>query len=297
MLIRFASLLLAAVLAACAANKPQVLTETAAPGDTRPPLREGFESEYRDGLLLMEEQKFEEAVGFWTALTQQSGEEYPGVWTNLGLALQQLGRTDDALAAYDYVVKLDSSFCPVYALKGILERDAGKFDQAQASYEAGIECQPDQGALYFNLGILFDLYRNDLASALDNYRKARRLIPDEDILNMWITDLSRRLDVAEEDPESIDIWQQDVQAELARRKAAAAALAAAASGAGEDAPQVQDASSDATASETEPVDATSTDEAAEPQSEDVHSGVDTSQGPAGTGAEQETQGTGEEVTE
>jgi tetratricopeptide (TPR) repeat protein len=114
------------------------------------------------------------------------------------------------LVSYENAQAVDPAYCPVNGLKGIALRDLGRFDEAQNSYESGIECAPKDARNYYNLGILHDLYRNDLVAALGNYRKARRLMPDEDVLNIWVVDLARRSGEPEEDPAELDDWEQSL---------------------------------------------------------------------------------------
>ena len=208
MLIRFASAVLIVLLSACASNKPAIQDSAELGPDGQPvaqPLPEGFEEQYRNGLSLMEDQLFEDARQHWADMSVIFG-QYPGVWSNLGLAHYQLGNYDEAVAAYGKAEELDPTFCPVHALSGIAYRELGRFDDAQASYYAAIDCAPDEGRHYYNLGILLDLYRNDLEGALEYYRKARRLMPDNEKLNIWVVDLARRAGVDEADPASIDEW-------------------------------------------------------------------------------------------
>jgi len=213
MLIRFASTLLIVLLSACASNKPAIQDSAELGPDGQPvvqPLPEGFEDEYRNGLSLMEDQKFEDARQHWADMSVVYG-QYPGVWTNLGLAYYQTGNYEEAAASYEKVEEIDPTFCPVHALSGITYRELGRFDDAQASYYAAIDCEPDEGRHYYNLGILLDLYRNDLESALEFYRKARRLMPEDEKLNIWVIDLARRVGVDEADPESIDEWYDSLK--------------------------------------------------------------------------------------
>ena len=213
MLIRFASTLLIVLLSACASNKPEIQDSAELGPDGQPvvqPLPEGFEDEYRNGLSLMEDQKFEDARQHWADMSVVYG-QYPGVWTNLGLAYYQTGNYEEAAASYEKVEEIDPTFCPVHALSGITYRELGRFDDAQASYYAAIDCEPDEGRHYYNLGILLDLYRNDLESALEFYRKARRLMPEDEKLNIWVIDLARRVGVDEADPESIDEWYDSLK--------------------------------------------------------------------------------------
>ena len=214
MLIRFASALLILLLSACASNKPAIQDSAELGPDGQPvaePLPEGFEDEYRNGLSLMEDERFDEALQHWADMSVVFG-QYPGVWSNLGLAHYQLGNYEEATSAYEQVETIDPTFCPVHALSGVAYRELGRFDDAQASYYAAIDCDPDDGRHYYNLGILLDLYRNDLESALEFYRKARRLMPDNEQLNIWVIDLARRVGVDEADPASVDEWYSSLKA-------------------------------------------------------------------------------------
>lgn len=212
MLIRFASLIFlmsALGLSGCASNKPAILDAGLVDENGQPiaaPLPEGFEDKYRNGLSLLEDGDVEQAVEHWQGLTQ-SHAEFPGVWTNYGLSLFKQGNMKGALNAYENAQAVDPAYCPVNSLKGIVLRDFGRFDDAQLSYEAAITCAPKNGQNYYNLGILHDLYQNDLVSALHNYRKARRLMPDEKVLNIWVIDLARRSGEPEDDPAEIAEWE------------------------------------------------------------------------------------------
>ena len=215
MLIRFASLSLLVFtlgLVGCATNKPAISDAGLVDENGNViavPLPDGFEDNYRKGLSLLEDGETDEAVEHWEKMSQ-SDPEYSGVWTNYGLALFQQGKVEEALVSYENAQAVDPAYCPVNGLKGIALRDLGRFDEAQNSYEAGIECAPKDARNYYNLGILHDLYRNDLVAALGNYRKARRLMPDEDVLNIWVVDLARRSGEPEEDPAELDDWEQSL---------------------------------------------------------------------------------------
>lgn len=213
MLIRLTNLLLIILITGCAATKPAIQDHErldAASQSIEDQLPDGFEALYRDGLLLMEQEKFDLAKQHWTIMSEMF-DQYPGVWTNLGLARFHSGDFKGAVAAYKHVELNAPEYCPVYSVSGIAYRELGQFDDAEASYIAAINCYPDEGRHYFNLGILLDLYRNDLVGALGNYRKARRLMPENKQLNIWIVDLARRVGTDVEDPVDLDSWETSVK--------------------------------------------------------------------------------------
>jgi tetratricopeptide (TPR) repeat protein len=101
MLIRFASLLLLATLAGCAAKAPIAVVEDLSP--TAQPLAEGLKARYQNGLVLLQDGNYEDAVVFWKELAE-THPDLPGVWTNLGLALY---RTGEYQASLDALVRVD----------------------------------------------------------------------------------------------------------------------------------------------------------------------------------------------
>ncbi len=216
MLNRFASLLL--VLAVASLSGCSVLKGDSEDWDGRDPFAEAarkapltdeFKQRFGLGLTLLEQGAADEALAHWQGMTADYP-QYPGVWVNYGLAQAATGAWDIAALAYQEALTINAEYCDAWSLKGLAQREQGLFDPAQVSYEAAITCDPEQGAYYYNLGILFDLYRNELPSALTAYRMARRLMPDDEQLNVWVIDLARRTDQPEEDPQRIDDWYYDL---------------------------------------------------------------------------------------
>ncbi|MEQ3634048.1 tetratricopeptide repeat protein [Thalassolituus sp.] len=83
-------------------------------------------------------------------------------------------------------------YCPVHRVRALPQRELGLFAEAEQSYKAAIACNPTDAEAHYNLGILYDLYRNDLVSALAEYKQAKALLGDDKNLDIWITDLERR---------------------------------------------------------------------------------------------------------
>jgi tetratricopeptide (TPR) repeat protein len=88
-------------------------------------------------------------------------------------------------------------YCPVHGVRALPQRELGLFTAAEKSYKAAIACNSTDAKAHYNLGILFDLYRNDLVSALAEYKQARVLMGDDKTLDVWIADLERRSGIEE----------------------------------------------------------------------------------------------------
>jgi Flp pilus assembly protein TadD len=88
-----------------------------------------------------------------------------------------------------------------YNLLGIALREQGKFADARAAYESALSVDPNYAKAHFNLGILADLYQQDLPFALSHYERYQVLQskPDPAVAN-WIVDLQKRTGVYKAPP-------------------------------------------------------------------------------------------------
>jgi len=192
--------LAASVLLLSACSFLQPAPEIVDDGPKEKPLPPQLVEGYNAGLELLQDmvgedendEALQSANQHWQKLAEQFV-EYPGVWTNLALTQYHLEKYQDSHASLIKALEINAEFCPTFKLKGLVERELGKFKDAEASYLAAADCDPNDADVAYNLGILYDLYMQDLEKALAQYQKAQSLLsePDE-TLAVWIPDLQRR---------------------------------------------------------------------------------------------------------
>jgi tetratricopeptide (TPR) repeat protein len=86
-------------------------------------------------------------------------------------------------------------------LLGIALREQGKFKEAKAAYEAALTLDPNYAKAHFNLGVLADLYMQDLPTALGHYERYQGLQSKPDpAVATWIVDLQKRTGVYKAPP-------------------------------------------------------------------------------------------------
>jgi tetratricopeptide (TPR) repeat protein len=118
----------------------------------------------------------------------------PNVFTNLGLAYFQLQQADLAEQAFAQALERNANDAIAHNHLGILKRRKGEFQDALLEYQRAIEIDTDYALAHLNLGILFDLYLQDLEKALQQYRKYMDLTSEENAqVAGWIVDIERRL--------------------------------------------------------------------------------------------------------
>jgi tetratricopeptide (TPR) repeat protein len=104
----------------------------------------------------------------------------PGCWMahyNLGIALNDQGDADDAIAHYRQAVELRPSYAEAHYNLGRLLVQKGQLNEAIAHYEKALEINPADAEAHNNLGTtLFASGRVD--EAIAHYRKALAIQPD-----------------------------------------------------------------------------------------------------------------------
>lgn len=153
--------------------------------------------QYADAITLMKDGKHDEALAILQAISAEIP-DLSGPLVNQGVIFVHRAQWDDALTVLDNAIKANERNPYAWNLKGIVLREKGKFADARAAYERALALDPLYAKAHFNLGVLADLYLQDLAVALRHYEKYQALQtkPDQAVGN-WITDLRNRLNAAQ----------------------------------------------------------------------------------------------------
>lgn len=93
-----------------------------------------------------------------------------------GLALSQLGRLEEALAALDDVLELDGDHAEARLERGVVLFELARFPEAKRTFEALTRDFPEEAWSYHYLGLLAER-RGERAEAW--FEKARRLAPED----------------------------------------------------------------------------------------------------------------------
>jgi len=152
------------------------------------PSRRDFER----AVAMLYEQNYGEAIDLLEKVIEQS----PNVTAphiDMAIACQHIGKLEEAeehLKAALRLVPEHPVACNEY---GLLYRKTGRFAEARAIYEKTLSIFPDYYPVHRNLGILCDLYLNDLDCALEHYQIYSEARPEDERVKSWIADLRSRL--------------------------------------------------------------------------------------------------------
>jgi len=153
---------------------------------------EDWQSDFNAAAACLDRQDYAGAVD----LLLQVIDHEPGVsapYINIALAYQELGKPEQAEENLKKALELFPAHPAAGNAYGLLLRRGGRFAEAQTVYQQVLERFPGYAPAHRNLGILCDLYLNDLECALGQYELYREANPEDKEVNIWLADLRQRL--------------------------------------------------------------------------------------------------------
>jgi tetratricopeptide (TPR) repeat protein len=148
---------------------------------------------YEQAIAALKSGAAEQALTLLNRLSQDAPDK-PRLFTNLGLAHFQLQQAKLAEQAFQQAIERNPNDAVAHNHLGILQRRQGRFQDALVEYQRAIKIDSKYAGAHMNLGILFDLYFQDLEKALQQYRKYLDLTSEENAqVAGWIIDIERRL--------------------------------------------------------------------------------------------------------
>jgi Flp pilus assembly protein TadD len=127
------------------------------------------------GNALLQAGRLDEAIIHYRAALDLSP-DFPLAHHNLGMALLQRRQTDEAVAHFRRIVELQPDTANVRNNLGWMLHQAGQFDEAMVHYRKALEMQPGYAEAHDNLGRTL-LQRGERREALEHFRAAAKLQP------------------------------------------------------------------------------------------------------------------------
>ena len=157
-----------------------------------PDMDEPSRRDFDRAVALLINEEYEEAM----VLLENVIEKSPGVtapYINMAIACRRTGKLEQAEEHLKKALQLVPDHPAACNEYGLLYRKTGRFAEAREIYQKVLTRFPDYYPVHRNLGVLCDLYLNDLTCALEHYEIYSEAMPEDRQVELWVADLRGRL--------------------------------------------------------------------------------------------------------
>ncbi|MEM6501096.1 MAG: tetratricopeptide repeat protein [Cyanobacteria bacterium P01_C01_bin.89] len=111
------------------------------------------------------------------AMQGQSNDGDPQLWYARGNALDELGRYEEAIAAYDRALEADPKFYAAWVNRGYCLDRLGRYRGAIAAFDQALRIKPDYDGLWYNRGTVLGKIQR-YGAAVESFNRALKLKPN-----------------------------------------------------------------------------------------------------------------------
>jgi tetratricopeptide (TPR) repeat protein/4-amino-4-deoxy-L-arabinose transferase-like glycosyltransferase len=128
------------------------------------------------GFALSQIGKFQEAIEQYEQALRIKP-DYAEAHRNLGIALSQIGKFQEAIGQYEQALRINPDFAKAHNNLGVALSRIGKTQEAIGQYEQALRIEPDFAEAHHNLGIAF-VQMGKIEEAIAHDEQALRINPD-----------------------------------------------------------------------------------------------------------------------
>ena len=148
-------------------------------------------NKFNQAVKYIKDQKYDAAIELLVEVTDKTN-KHSAPYINLGIAYSESGQIKNAEDILLKAIKINPTHPVTTNELGLLYRKTGRFSEAKMTYEKIIKNYPQFLPVRKNLGILCDLFMNDLDCAIEQYKVYLSVRPNDKKMKIWLTDLKRR---------------------------------------------------------------------------------------------------------
>jgi tetratricopeptide (TPR) repeat protein len=141
---------------------------------------------------LLNDENYPEAIRLLKGITGKTS-KFTAPYINLGIAYARTGEMDKAEETLKKALEINSQHPAANNELGIVYRKTGQYKKAREHYQTVVNTYPEYLPARKNLGVLCDIYMQDLECALEQYEEYLKRIPDDEKVKIWVADVKSRL--------------------------------------------------------------------------------------------------------
>ncbi len=149
--------------------------------------------DFNRAVTLLNQKEYEQAIKLLESITKKT-KNFTAPYINLGMAYKELNEFSKAENNLTKALKLNPHHPLAKNEMAVVYRSMGNFIEAKKLYEEILTSHPGFLPARKNLGILCDLYLQDLNCAYKHYEIYLSAIPSEKTIKIWMTDVKNRME-------------------------------------------------------------------------------------------------------
>ncbi len=151
-----------------------------------------IKQEFNAATALLNDGNYPEAIRLLKGVTGKTS-KFTAPYINLGIAYGRTGEMDKAEAALKKALEINAQHPVANNELGIVYRKTGQYNKARKHYQMVVNRYPEFLPAHKNLGVLCDIYLQDLECALEQYEEYLKRKPDDEKVNIWVADVKSRI--------------------------------------------------------------------------------------------------------
>ena len=148
--------------------------------------------EFAKAVALLKQENYSDAIKLLKAVSGKTS-KFSAPYINLGMAYARIGELAKAEESFKQALEINQQHPVTQNELGMIYRKTGRYSEARKLYESLLTMYPDFLPGRKNLGVLCDIYLQDLECALQNYEEYLKGVPGDEKVAIWITDVKSRI--------------------------------------------------------------------------------------------------------
>ncbi|RYY77084.1 MAG: tetratricopeptide repeat protein [Gammaproteobacteria bacterium] len=151
------------------------------------------QSTYQEALEAIRSDNAEKAIQPLVKITR-SHSEHIGAWINLANAYLKISKISEAESASAHAKEINPKVAEVYNLQGLIAVQKGEYSNAEKNYVQALQLKENYPSAHYNLGLLYDMYYQDLDRAIIHYDRYLELSDGADKKTIgWVAELKQKI--------------------------------------------------------------------------------------------------------
>jgi Flp pilus assembly protein TadD len=148
--------------------------------------------EFDEAVVLLNQSEYAEAIKLLKAVSGKTS-KFSAPYINLGIAYVRTDELGKAEESFKKALEINNQHPVAHNELGLVYRKTGRYAEARQLYESLLVMYPDFMPARKNLGVLCDIYLQDLTCALEQYEKYLSDMPDDEKVKIWVADVNSRM--------------------------------------------------------------------------------------------------------